>query len=134
MQILVAVNHLLFREGLKLLLQQMETPELILEAENLVAAKLALMTHPELDLAIIENDLPAGADALVLDDLISSAATIPCIVMMNEYDSKVVRHAMNLGALGVIVKNASGAVIHRALQTVLTGGIYVPQPSERLTV
>ena len=132
MEILIADNHSLYRESLKCLLEQLATSIKVHEADDCRMAQQVVVAHQGLDLALLDYELPTSADGLVLAEIIHGAGTIPCVVMISEIDKPAIQHLLRLGALGIISKQQSGSSILDAIQHVLTGGLYIPEPNRSM--
>ena len=130
MKILIADRLALFRESLRLLLERLGAPVTFVEAGDCDDAWQVIATQPDLDLAILDDQLPNGLAGHRIDDIILNAATTPIVLMTS--DTVNIRRALRLGVLGVIQKNQSGTSILAALRKVLSGGLYLPQHGSRI--
>ena len=129
MKILVVDDHHLIREGLRPLLDELQAgePVQVFEAATLAAALQVAEREPDLDVALLDLNLP---DARGFDSISSLRARypgIPVVVMSGEDDPRTVRQALDHGAIGFIPKSSGSRVIIGALRLVLAGGTYIPR-------
>src|SRR5262249_41528382 len=82
--------------------------------------------HPDLNLILLDVNLPDRDGFSVLGELRDRYATIAIIVLSAADDQDTVKRAFKLGALGFIPKSTEREVMLNAIQLVLSGGIYIP--------
>lgn len=126
MKILIADDHALFRDGLKLTLEQLDDKAQILQADGYKQALQILKekTHPDLiivDLEMPDNDWNEG-----IDDLMQEAPEAHFVVMSASEDAKTIRQVMEKGISGYITKRSEAKIISAALKLILEGGTYLP--------
>jgi DNA-binding NarL/FixJ family response regulator len=129
-KILVVDDHELIREGLRPLLLELADDAnavQVLEAHDYSRALEIAGAHPDLDLALLDFNLPNVAGFAALVDIQERYPGLPVVMMSGDDDPGVVREALERGALGFIPKTSSKAVILNALRLVLSGGSYVPR-------
>jgi len=126
MKFLVVDDHELIREALRGTLKQLDGEAAILEAADSRQAMPLIEEHTDLDLVLLDLNLPDRDGFSVLVELRKSHPSISVVVMSAQQDHDSVVKALNLGALGFIPKSASRKVILSALQLVMSGGIYIP--------
>lgn len=130
MKILIVDDHQLIREGLRPVLKQLapapETAE-VLEAADFEAALGLAQDHPDLDLVLLDLNLPGITGLAALERLQQRFPAVPVVLVSGEDDPDLVRSALEHGALGFIPKSSSSAVILGAIRLVLAGGTYVPR-------
>lgn len=134
MRLLLADDHALFREGMRLVLQQLPDVTEILEAGNYNDALRFAEHNPDLDMALLDLNMP-GCDGVVSIRYFNHRYPhIPVMVVSGEENSAIMEKVMAAGALGYVCKNSSAPVMLSALNLVLSGGVYVPpqllHPSE----
>jgi len=82
--------------------------------------------HPDLDLILLDLNLPDRDGLSVLADLRKRFPLVSVVVISALQDRDNVIRALELGAVGFIPKSAARKVILGALQLVFSGGIYIP--------
>ena len=126
MKILVIDDHVLIREALQGVLKKLRRDATILEASNGGQARRLIEEHSDLELILLDLNLPDADGFHLLADLRAGYPAVSIVVLSagNERDNVV--RALDLGALGFIPKSAPRAVMLSALQLVFSGGIYIP--------
>jgi DNA-binding NarL/FixJ family response regulator len=125
-KILVCDDHALFRDGLARVLVDLDPEAELLEADSAAEALKRVAAHPELDLVLLDLQLPDADGLSVLDQVGERFPVVPVVVVSSSERPEDVRSALDKGALGFIPKSTRGEVLLGALKLVLSGGVYVP--------
>lgn len=127
MKVLVVDDHVLIREALRGVLRELKgEATVILEARESDEALRQLERQSDVDLVLLDLNLP-GRDGLdVLRELGARWPTLPVVVVSAFHDRAKVSKALDLGAVGYIPKSARREVMCGAFNLVFAGGIYVP--------
>jgi len=134
MKFLVVDDHELIREAMRAALKQLDAEATILEAADSRQALPLIEANADLDLILLDLNLPDRDGFSVLVELRKTYPSVSVVVMSAQQDQDTVLKALNLGALGFIPKSATRKVILGALQLVMSGGQYIPPqalPSEQ---
>lgn len=126
MKILLADDHPLFREGVKPVLKKLDADVEVLEAVDFPSAFEITHHHRDLDLALLDLNMPGMAG---VDGVIRFRATfpdIPVVILSAAEESGDIQHLLAEGALGYVSKATPSDQILAALRQVLDGGVYVP--------
>jgi DNA-binding NarL/FixJ family response regulator len=126
MKILVADDHALIREALRRVLKELDGDVTVLEARDGGSACRLVNENPELDLLLLDLNLPGTSGFATLAELRRDHAALPVVILSAQEDGTTMRAALDGGAMGFIPKSASNAVMLSALRLVLSGGRYVP--------
>ncbi len=126
MKILLVDDHALFRDGMRYVLQQLPEAVEMLEAGNFPDGLRLAMQHPELDLALLDLNMPGSEGPLSIRFFHQRYPHIPVVVVSGEDDRGYMEKVMDYGAMGFISKSSTAAVMLGALNLVLSGGVYVP--------
>ncbi|VTU27254.1 Protease production enhancer protein [Variovorax sp. PBS-H4] len=126
LKILVADDHHLVREGLKLALLQIGTHTQVLEAATLTEAIETFHASPDIDLILLDLSMPGAAGLSGLDVFLAQCPAARLVVVSATHDMKTVQAAIKKGALGFIPKSSGKQIFLSALRFILDGGIYVP--------
>jgi DNA-binding NarL/FixJ family response regulator len=160
MRVLIADDHRLIIEGVKLKLRELGDNVEFVEAETVAQLRSQLDRQPLPDLALIDMAMPGanGVDHIkealekladandevttqdrdsqdLTDDERRHAADLigtptarkrAVIVLSGTEDSAAIRHVLDLGVQGYILKSSPPEVILSAVRLVVGGGIYVP--------
>ena len=130
MKILLIDDHHLIREGMRPLLQKLadgaEAIE-VFDAATFHAGLEVAAKHPDLDLVLLDLNLPDAHGVAALAELQRQHRGLPVVVVSGEDDPALVRSLIEQGALGYIPKSSTPQVILNALRLVLSGGTYLPR-------
>jgi DNA-binding NarL/FixJ family response regulator len=126
MKVLVVDDHALVRDALRRVLERLEREVTVYEAGECDQAFRLIEAHPELDLVLLDLNLPGmhGLDALT--ELRTRYPAVSVVVVSAANDRASVTQALDHGAMGYITKSSSNEVLASALRLVLSGGIYIP--------
>jgi len=126
LKILVVDDHPLVRDAMAHLLEQLADSVTILEASDCRTGLDLAQANPDIDLVILDLNLPGirGFDAL--DRFHVEQPTLPVVILSMIRDRETVLQAIKRGAMGFIPKVAAKDVIVNAARLVLSGGVYLP--------
>ena len=126
MKTLLADDHPLMREGVRQVLSQLTPPVEIIDAHDYPSLFAQAALHADLDLALVDLNMPGFAGMQGITQFRSRFPDIPLVVLSASESAHDMRSALKAGALGFIPKAASTAVMLAALRQVLAGNLYVP--------
>lgn len=126
MKTLLADDHPLVREGVRQVLFRLEPLVEIIDAHDYPSLFAQTAAHPDLDLALVDLNMPGFVGMQGITQFRSRFPDIPLVVLSASESPHDIRSALEAGALGYIPKAASTATMLGALQQVLAGDIYVP--------
>lgn len=132
-KIVIADDHKLFRTGLRSLLSQEESFEVVGEATN-GQALLDLLQEVRTDVVLIDLSMPVMGGLEVLQRAKTELPHIKFIVLTMHDDGQYVAKSVRNGAFGYLLKNTDEAELRTAIrQVVLEGRKYFnPHISELL--
>ena len=125
-KILAVDDHALIREALRGVLKELKGDATVLEASSCSQAMQVIAEHPDLELILLDLNLPDRDGFSVLAELGERYPAISVVVLSAQQDRGSVVKALDLGALGFIPKSGQREVMLSALQLVFAGGIYIP--------
>lgn len=126
MKILLVDDHALFRDGMRYVLKQLPEEVEVMEAGNFQDSLKLAELYPELDLALLDLNMPGSEGPISVKYFHQRYPHIPVVVVSGEEDRGIMSKVMNYGAMGFVCKNATAAVMLGALNLILSGGIYIP--------
>jgi DNA-binding NarL/FixJ family response regulator len=129
--IIIADDHPLFREALKLAISQALSGAQTIEADTVDSLLAALNAHPEIDLLLLDLGMPGAHGFSALVQARAHYPAVPVVVISGREDQDIAQRTLVHGAAAFIAKSASVPTIIDALQTILRGGIWNP-PETRL--
>ena len=125
MKILVVDDHPLIREALRDVLKKVEGDATVLEASSCSQAMQVIAEHPDLELILLDLNLPDRDGFSVLTELGERKPPIPVVVLSAQQDRDSIERALDLGALGFITKSGQLEVMVKALEIVFAGSVYI---------
>lgn len=126
--IIVADDHPLFRSALTTSLQQVLDQPKFIEAEDLNSLQRAVESHSDVDLVLLDLHMPGSEGFSALVFLVAHFPDIPVVVVSAHDDVDIIRRAMNHGASGFLSKSSNAQDMANAVNTVMSGGIYLKDP------
>jgi DNA-binding NarL/FixJ family response regulator len=131
-QVLVADDHPLFRDGLRTLLASAPDAELVGEATTgEEAVSLAAKLQP--DVVLMDVQMPGMGGIEATRRIVRDSAQVRVLVVTMFEDDGTVFQAMRAGARGYILKGANYTEMLRAIRAVGTGeAIFSPKIAVRL--
>jgi DNA-binding NarL/FixJ family response regulator len=127
MKVLIGDDHRLFRDGVKLQLQEFDENLVVIEASDFAGVVTGLHENQDLELALIDLSMPGMGWRESLHTIIKDHPSLPLVVVSATDDKNVILEALDLGIAGYIPKTSSGDVMINALRLVMAGGVYVPR-------
>jgi DNA-binding NarL/FixJ family response regulator len=126
-RIVLADDHPLFRDALRLTLQDALGDVSFDEAGSLNEVVELLASADDVDLVLLDLKMPGvqGFSGLAL--VRAQFPLIPVVVVSGTEDSSVIVRALSLGAAGFIPKSTPVPAMHTAVSAVLEGGEWIPE-------
>lgn len=126
MRILIGDDHLLFREGLRRLLEQLHADATFIEAGTFGEMLERGRADGTFDVVLMDLHMPGWPGFEGLQELQALQPGVPVVVISASETLSDIRGALDHGATGYIPKSSSVKVMMGALNLVFSGGIYVP--------
>ena len=119
-----ADDHAVFRDGVRLLLDQQPDVEVVGSAGD---AREAMERIQELrpDVAIVDIGMPGGGTLGMIRRIRDEAPGVKVLVLTMFDNPSYIYETVAAGALGYLLKEASGEEVIRAVRTVATGQGYL---------
>jgi DNA-binding NarL/FixJ family response regulator len=123
-RVLIVDDHIVVRNGVRLMLSTVDDIEVVGEAETAEAA-MRLVQNERLDVALIDIALP-DRSGLELLKAMRTARPQLAVLMLSMYSEQVYAvRALKLGASGYLTKNTSAATLAEAVRKAAAGGHHV---------
>lgn len=126
MRILIADDHRLIVEGVKIKLAELGADTEFSVAMDVGQLRHSLQHDPAPDLALIDLAMPGGDGHAHLAETIRQLPGVPVIVLSGSEDPALMKALLAMGVQGFIPKAYSPEVMLSAVRLVLCGGVYVP--------
>src|SRR5262245_14544994 len=122
-RILVADDHPIFRDGLRRLLEA--EPDLSVVAQAVDAAEAIQLTQQvQPDILLLDVAMPKVSGIEALETLVELPNPPGVILLTAAIDRADIVRALQLGARGVVLKEAATAVLLKAIRVVMEGGYW----------
>lgn len=123
-QIVIADDHAIFREGLRRLLENEPGFRVVGEAANGAEAVRAVrQARP--DILLLDMAMPLVPGLQTLQELSSTGLTVRTIVLTAAIESEEVVEVLQRGARGVILKEAASNLLFKCIRCVVGGQYWV---------
>jgi two-component system, NarL family, nitrate/nitrite response regulator NarL len=127
-RILIADDHMIFREGVCKLLEADTGLQVVgLAADGYEAVALARQIEP--DVLLLALAMPGRTALEALRALPSSSPAVRTIVLANGADKGEILEALQLGARGVLLKEATAQMLLNSIRGVMAGHYWVGRES-----
>lgn len=124
--ILIADDHPLFREAICSVIRSGFPDCELVETDNLDNALAIALERDDLDLILLDLNMPGMQGLNGLMSIRNEAPTIPVVIVSAEQDKHIVLQAITYGAVGFITKSTPREQMTAALEQVLQGNVYLP--------
>ncbi|MBT1269848.1 MULTISPECIES: response regulator transcription factor [unclassified Pseudomonas] len=125
-KILIADDHPLFREAIHNVISDGFPGSEVMETGDLDSALAMSQEHDDLDLILLDLNMPGMHGLNGLINLRNESPTIPVVIVSAEQDKQVVLQAITYGAVGFITKSSPRLQMTEAIQQILNGNVYLP--------
>ncbi len=123
-KILLADDHKLMREGLRRLIAEQPDMSVVAEAEDgVTAARLASELSP--DLIIMDISMPGQTGIEAARQIAAANPGLKIIALSMHLDKRMVLEMLGAGVAGYLVKDCAFNEVIRAIQSVMSNGVYL---------
>ncbi|MGB0947973.1 MAG: response regulator [Pseudoalteromonas marina] len=123
---LVADDHPLVRDAIVNIIGLKFPGSTAYETED-IESTLALVNQTgEIDLILLDLNMPGMSGLNGLLDLRNECPTTPIAIISAEQDKQKILQTLSYGAVGFIAKSSSKDIIGEAIDNVLAGNVYLP--------
>jgi DNA-binding NarL/FixJ family response regulator len=126
LRVLIADDHALVRDGLKLLLRPMMATGDIVEAHDADSLSDALRFEQDLTLALVDLSMPGMEQGARLAEIVARGQNVPIVVVSAMTATDVVRRAMQIPSVYAFV--SKGASREQMLEAVRDGMQRIKRP------
>jgi DNA-binding NarL/FixJ family response regulator len=120
--IVVADDHPVYREGLAMLLSSLDGLEVVATAADGRAAVAAVDDHQP-DVVVMDVQMPELDGIAATREIVARHPHVAVLVLTMSDDDETVFGAMRAGARGYLLKGASQSEISQAVEMVASGGL-----------
>ena len=125
-RVLIADDHPVFRQGLVSVFRTEQEFKIVGEAvDGKQALELTQKLHP--DILLLDMIMPRLAGLDTLRELASAPTPVRTIVLTASIEKEQIAQALQLGARGIVLKDAPTDVLLASIRTVMNGQFWVGQ-------
>jgi len=119
-RVLIADDHRIVREGIRLFLEQAGDVQVVAEAENGESAKKLIQLHHP-DVAVLDIQMPLASGIEVTRWIKAKMPAMGVLILTAYDDTPYVMGVLQAGANGYLLKTASPVELHQAVRDVYEG-------------
>ncbi len=119
-KVIIADDHLMIREGLKLTIDKLKDFTLVGEAED-GAELIQIVNKQECHLVIIDINMPDLDGIEALQVIKNNCPEVKVVMLSMLDDKKTIQRAVDFGADGYILKDDADGIIQTVLENVMRG-------------
>lgn len=124
--LLIVDDHPLYRLALRQTLAAGLPGVRIDEAGDLAGAQGLLAESPDIDLVLLDLQLPGTHGLLALGELRAAHPGVAVAILSGQDDAATVRRALAMGACGYLTKHAGTDELHAGVRALLAGETWMP--------
>jgi DNA-binding NarL/FixJ family response regulator len=125
-RVLVADDHVMFRRGLKMVLE--DTPDMVVADEAGTGREaLAKALKGNFDVLLLDISMPERSGFDILKDLKQLKPELPVLILTMHAEDKYAVRVLKAGASGYLTKKNAPDELVSAIRKVLAGGRYVSE-------
>lgn len=122
-QVLLADDHRMFREGLRVLLEAEEDIEVVGEASN--SEEVIQQTRSlKPNIVVMDINMPGVNGLNATHRLVQEDPNVKVVILSMWLDDELVRQAMNVGVSGYVVKQTAASELITAIREVQKGNAF----------
>jgi len=127
LNILVADDHALMREGVKLSLQGLDPSIRVTEAEDADRVRQVLQQDTNIDMILLDLFMPGSDGFRLLTEICQIHQETPVIILSGSQATANIKKAIECGASSYIPKTLPSEEMLRIMRHILDGGVYIPE-------
>lgn len=125
-KILVADDHPLFRDAIVNIIGIKFPGSTTYETEDINSTLTFVKDNDEIDLILLDLNMPGMSGLNGLLDLRNECPTTPVVIVSAEQEKQKILQTLSYGAVGFIAKSSSKDIIGEAIESVFQGNVYLP--------
>jgi two-component system response regulator NreC len=123
--IVLADDHQVVRQGLRLLLDAEQGLEVVAEAGDVDGAVRSVLGHKP-DVLVLDLNMPGSRTSLeALSAIADASPSTRVVVLTMQHDVAYARHALREGVAAYVLKDAANSDLVQAVRQAASGGTYV---------
>lgn len=136
MQILIADDHPIFRSGLKFLIESSFLPNSItlFEASNGTDALQLLTDNKEIDIALLDIDMPGLSGLELSREMSAQNASVKIIILTMHKDIEMLKLAIAYGVKGYLIKDNTSEELMECIQEIQKGNKFYSKTVRQFSI
>ena len=126
MRVLIADDHPILLQAVSDMLTTADPAVVLMTATSMDEVASLLDKGAEVDLALVDFNMPGGGDMRRIKELIDRHPTVKVAVISGNGNPQLVREVLDSGAQGFILKTMEPAPMLHAIRLMAEGGRYIP--------
>ena len=122
--VVIADDHTVVRQGLRLLIDAEPDMQVVAEAGNVPDAERLTRAHRPTVL-VLDLNMPGGSSLDAIPRVLEATAETAIVVLTMQDDPAFAREALQAGALGFVLKEAAEAELLQAIRLAANGDTYL---------
>jgi two-component system, NarL family, nitrate/nitrite response regulator NarL len=127
-RILLADDHTIFRDGLRKLLEAEPDFEIVGEAGD-GADAISMVQQIKPEILLLDLAMPKVPGLEALREVIALKSPVKTILLTAAIEKRQIIEALQVGARGVVLKDAATQMLIRAIRTIINGQFWVGRES-----
>lgn len=123
-KIIMADDHVIFRKGMKRIIEEMPGCTIVGEASN-GNELLLLLNEVSADMVLLDITMPGLRGIEATQEIVKSFPRIKVLILTMHKIKEYLYHALSSGASGYLLKEDSDIELVSAIQTIRNGEIYI---------
>jgi two-component system response regulator NreC len=123
-RIVLADDHEVVRNGLRMVLEAEPGFEVVAEAGDLAATRRYVRAHRP-HVLVLDINMPEGSSLTAIPEFREQSPGTAVVVLTMQQDPAFAREAMRSGALGYVLKHAAGSELVDAVRAAASGDTYL---------
>jgi|HubBroStandDraft_6_1064221.scaffolds.fasta_scaffold276520_1 DNA-binding NarL/FixJ family response regulator len=131
MKVLLVDDHLMFRLGIRSVIEQQRDINVVGEAANYLEA-ISMIEHTRPDVTVLDLRMPGAGGLAVLDEAKQKGFPTKFLILSSYASEEEIYQAIRAGANGYILKDVDKAQLIQAIRDVNDGRRHIPLPIQTL--
>jgi DNA-binding NarL/FixJ family response regulator len=125
-KLLVVDDHPIFRQAITGIIADNFPGSACLEAESIEATHTVIKDNDDIDLVLLDLNMPSTSGLNGLLELRNEYPTIPVVIISAENEKQQILQTISYGAVGFISKSSSVDTITSSLESIFSGNVCLP--------
>jgi DNA-binding NarL/FixJ family response regulator len=132
MKLLLVDDHALFRAGMRYVLKELDPGITLYEANECKQAIDIVNEHSDLDLILLDLNMPGLAGFACINQVMLTAKNVPVVVLSADDRAETISHAVQQGVQGYIQKSDNAEDMLSSIKQILAGESSFPESYKNL--